>query len=114
VEDPSSLPGCLDGAWLVVAADPGDGLGGRDAGKDGDGGERGAGAADAAAACDLDPFGRGAFVGGAEGGDGVVGRGGAAEVGPADPAVLPVERSGISGEEVHPELGKRAVRERSA
>jgi hypothetical protein len=114
VEDPSSLPGCLYGASLVVAADPCDGLGGRDAGEDGEDGERGTGATDAAAAGDLYPFGGGTLVGGAQGGDGVVLRGGAAEVGPAHPAMVPVERSGIAGEEVHPELGVWAVRQRAA
>jgi hypothetical protein len=72
--EPSPLPWRLDGPPMVVVADPGDGLVGGEAVEDGQGG---AGAAEAAAAGDLDPFAAvRPPVGLAEGVEGVVAVGG--------------------------------------
>jgi hypothetical protein len=54
--EPSLLPGCFDGAGVVIAAYPGHGLVRRKTIKDGQRGKRGSCSADATAAYNLDTF----------------------------------------------------------
>ena len=95
---------------IEMQAHEGDRFVGGDPVEHGDAGQRGAGAAPAAAARDLHPLGSGAFPRLAQGFPGVGPIARQPEIRPSDPARLPFVGGWGTAEEVEAELGTNAVR----